>query len=133
MYGMSNQQVFLEQVAKATQELRRGILVLATLSQLKEAKYGYGLISSLAERGLDIEQGTLYPLLRRLESQGLLQSEWNVDGSRPRRYYMISSLGTDILAALASEWRDLTAVLENLLEDTSSGGSSAQGVNHESH
>jgi DNA-binding PadR family transcriptional regulator len=76
---MMKERELSELLAKLTQELRRGILVLATLSQLKEAKYGYALINNLAERGLDIEQGTLYPLLRRLESQGLLQSEWNVE------------------------------------------------------
>ena len=75
---------------KLTQELRRGILVLATLSQLHEARYGYALIDELSKRGLEIEQGTLYPLLRRLEDQGLLESEWNVEGSRPRRYYTIT-------------------------------------------
>ena len=106
-----------EQYQKLTQELRRGILVLAALSQLKEEKYGYALINSLAEKGLDIEQGTLYPLLRRLESQGLLKSEWNVEGSRPRRYYVISSEGEKILKDLASDWREITQVMERLLAD----------------
>ncbi len=113
--------------AKQTQELRRGILVLATLSQLKEAKYGYALINNLAERGLDIEQGTLYPLLRRLESQGLLQSEWNVEGSRPRRYYIISPAGLRLLELLSAEWRDLTTVMDGLLD-----GTSMRGENNES-
>ena len=122
-----NEQDLSELHAKLTQELRRGILVLATLSQLKEAKYGYALINSLAERGLDIEQGTLYPLLRRLESQGLLQSEWNVDGSRPRRYYVISPTGLNLLEVLLVEWRGLTTVMENLLDE-----SSTEGVSHES-
>jgi DNA-binding PadR family transcriptional regulator len=111
-----------EQYQKLTQELRRGILVLAALSQLKEEKYGYALINSLAEKGLDIEQGTLYPLLRRLESQGLLQSEWNVEGSRPRRYYVISQNGTKVLQELADEWRELTEVMEKLLTGITSEG-----------
>jgi DNA-binding PadR family transcriptional regulator len=102
---------------KLTQELRRGALVLATLSQLKKAKYGYALMASLAEQGLEIDQGTLYPLLRRLESQGLLSSEWDVDGSRPRRYYVLSPTGTEVLTGLAAEWRGLTAVLERLVGD----------------
>lgn len=104
-----------EQYLKLTQELRRGILVLAALSQLEEEKYGYALINSLAEKGLDIEQGTLYPLLRRLESQGLLESEWNVEGSRPRRYYVISPEGTQTLEKLTGEWREITQVMEKLL------------------
>lgn len=111
-----------EQYPKLTQELRRGILVLAALSQLKEEKYGYALISSLAEKGLDIDQGTLYPLLRRLESQGLLQSEWNVEGSRPRRYYVINPEGSRTLVHLVGEWRNLTNVMEKLLEEISSEG-----------
>ena len=107
---------------KLTQELRRGILVLAALSQLKEEKYGYALINSLAEKGLEIDQGTLYPLLRRLESQGLLLSEWNVEGSRPRRYYVISSDGIMVLQKLADEWRELTSVMERLLTGFTSEG-----------
>ena len=107
-------------IEKLTQELRRGILVLATLSQLREPKYGYALIDEFARHGLDIEQGTLYPLLRRLEDQGLLQSEWNVDGSRPRRYYQISPSGENVLAGLITEWEDLTGVIEHLLEDEKS-------------
>ena len=106
-----------EQYQKLTQELRRGVLVLAALSQLKEEKYGYALISSLAERGLDIEQGTLYPLLRRLEDQGLLESEWNVEGSRPRRYYVLSETGRNTFQDLTEDWRQLTGVMELLLKD----------------
>lgn len=111
-----------EQYLKLTQELRRGILVLAALSQLKEEKYGYALINSLADKGLDIEQGTLYPLLRRLESQGLLNSEWNTEGSRPRRYYVISPEGTTTLQNLTAEWREITTVMERLLAGIANEG-----------
>lgn len=107
-------------IEKLTQELRRGMLVLATLSQLREPKYGYALIDELSRQGLDIEQGTLYPLLRRLEDQGLLESEWNVDGSRPRRYYRISPTGDEVLTRLITEWEQLTGVIEHLLGDESS-------------
>ncbi len=116
---MQRMMIDKEQVAlydKLAQELRRGILVLATLSRLKEAKYGYALINELAEMGLEIEQGTLYPLLRRLESQGLLQSNWNVEGSRPRRYYQLSETGALLLEELAAEWRSLTDVMNLLLK-----------------
>ena len=119
---MSKENELSEMYNKLTQELRRGILVLAALSQLEEEKYGYALINSLAEKGLDIEQGTLYPLLRRLESQGLLESEWNVEGSRPRRYYHISPEGNIVLQDLADDWRSLTQVMENLLAGVASGG-----------
>lgn len=100
---------------KLNQELRRGILVLATLSQLKEAKYGYALIDEVSHRGLDIDQGTLYPLLRRLEEQGLLESEWNVEGSRPRRYYRISQTGEELLQVLTDDWLALVDIMMDLL------------------
>jgi len=100
---------------KLSQELRRGSLVLAALSQLREPKYGYSLIEDLTQRGVQIEQGTLYPLLRRLEDQGLLRSEWNVDGSRPRRYYVLSADGVQVLEALTEDWLQLTQALVGLL------------------
>ena len=97
------------------QEIRRGVLELAALSELRDEKYGYSLINSLAEKGLAVDQGTLYPLLRRLESQGLLKSEWNVEGARPRRYYVLSEAGKQVLALLTADWRELTVVMERLL------------------
>ncbi len=104
-----------ESLEKISQELRRGVVILAALSQLGKKKYGYDLISHLAEQGLEIDQGTLYPLLRRLEAQGLLDSQWSVEGSRPRRYYVLNAAGATMLKALTQEWRALTAVMERLL------------------
>jgi PadR family transcriptional regulator PadR len=104
-----------EAIDSLTSELRRGTLVLSVLSQLHTKQYGYSLRQSLAEKGLDIDQGTLYPLLRRLEEQGLLDSEWSVTESRPRRYYVINDNGKDILAALENEWLFLVRVMETLL------------------
>ena len=96
-------------------ELRRGTLVLTVLSQLDTEQYGYSLKQLLADQGLDIDQGTLYPLLRRLEEQGLLDSEWSLETSRPRRYYVINELGRETLHTLKLEWYTLTGVLERLL------------------
>ena len=96
-------------------ELRRGTLVLTVLSQLDERRYGYSLKQRLVEQGLDIDQGTLYPLLRRLEKQGLLDSEWSTAGSRPRRYYVLNKVGHEALRTLAQEWYALSDVLERLL------------------
>ncbi len=98
-----------------TSELKRGTLVLSVLSQLHTKQYGYSLRRSLADKGLDIEQGTLYPLLRRLENQGLLDSEWSLTTSRPRRYYVINTKGKEVLAALTNEWRFLVSTMDNLL------------------
>jgi len=96
-------------------ELRRGTLVLSVLSQLDDERYGYSLAQRLADQGLDIDQGTLYPLMRRLEEQGLLDSEWSVEGSRPRRYYRLNDAGRQILSTLKDEWNRLVAVLDTLL------------------
>jgi len=100
-------------------ELRRGILVLAVLSQLEEKQYGYSLKQSLSDQGMEINEGTLYPLLRRLEAQGLLASDWQViDDARPRRYYQISTEGKTILANLIQEWQELSVVMAHLLGTT---------------
>jgi DNA-binding PadR family transcriptional regulator len=96
-------------------ELRRGTLVLTVLSQLGEKQYGYSLRQLLLEQGLDIDQGTLYPLLRRLESQGLLESEWSLETSRPRRYYELNETGQETLETLKDEWYALTGVIEHIL------------------
>src|SRR5689334_7395659 len=100
-----------EQISQIRQELRRGIVVLAVLSQMDTARYGYSLIQQLAEKGLDIEEGTLYPLLRRLEKQGLLESEWEVGEARPRKYYRISPAGREVLDALSTEWFDTVEMM----------------------
>lgn len=101
---------------RLTQEIRRGVLALAALSQLTQPRYGYSLIEQLAGQGLEIDQGTLYPLLRRMEEQGMLQSEWKIEDARPRRYYVISPDGQALLEAMKGEWQQLTRVMENLLK-----------------
>jgi len=98
-----------------TLELRRGVIVLAVLSQLTEEQYGYSLLKSLSDLGLEVDQGTLYPLLRRLESQGLLESVWKLEEARPRRYYVISAQGKKILPRLKAEWNSIVAVMKKML------------------
>jgi len=96
-------------------EFRRGALVLAVLSQLRNEQYGYSLKKALAEQGLEIDEGTLYPLLRRLEAQGLLRSRWRVEDGRPRRYYRASPLGEQICREMAADWRALARAMDRLL------------------
>ena len=98
-------------------ELKRGTQVLGVLSQLKKPLYGYSLVSNLSKRGMDIEKNTLYPLLRRLEKQNFLESEWNVEESRPRRYYKLSTKGYEVLATLSEEWEKLNQTIASLLDD----------------
>ena len=98
-------------------ELRRGILSLAVLSQLGKEEYGYSLLKALSEQGMEIDQSTLYPLLRRLESQGLLKSDWRImDEARPRRYYVISTQGREVLAKLKKEWSAMAETIQRMLE-----------------
>jgi PadR family transcriptional regulator PadR len=99
-------------------ELRRGSLVVAVLTQLRVERYGYTLRKALADTGLDIEEGTLYPLLRRLESQGLLASEWREEDKRKKRFYKLSSDGEVVLRQLLDEWRRINASLEQILHNT---------------
>jgi DNA-binding PadR family transcriptional regulator len=119
MYGMSNRGSPAELTEKLTLELRRGVVVLAALSQLGESQYGYSLMQRLSEKGLAIDQGTLYPLLRRLEEQGLLDSQWQIEEGRPRRYYLANELGAEVTQRLAVEWWEMVAVVGKLLEKQS--------------
>lgn len=105
-----------EQVVKHGQDLRKGVLVLAVLSQLRTQQYGYSLRQALAERGMPIEEGTLYPLLRRLESQGLLDSQWLIEDGPPRRYYELSAVGAELYRDLTQAWASLTSVMDHLLD-----------------
>jgi DNA-binding PadR family transcriptional regulator len=104
-----------DQTQSLVQELRRGVIILAVLSQLHEEQYGYSLMKGLEEQGMQIDQGTLYPLLRRLEDQNLLESDWRVDTSRPRRYYILSELGKVVLEEMLTEWSRIKTTVDKLL------------------
>jgi len=97
-------------------ELRRGMVQIAALSLLRKRLYGYQLVKVLAAAGLETEEGTLYPLLRRLESQGLLTSEWDTEGSRPRKYYVLSSEGVEALPRLERIWEEISGSVGRILQ-----------------
>jgi PadR family transcriptional regulator PadR len=97
-------------------ELRRGSLILAVLAQLRTERYGYTLRKALAEHGMAIDEGTLYPLLRRLETQGLLVSEWREEDKRNKRFYVLSVEGKQILQQLLTEWRSIDTSLRAIVE-----------------
>jgi PadR family transcriptional regulator PadR len=96
-------------------ELRRGSLVLAVLAALRSERYGYTLRRVLADQGMEIDEGTLYPLLRRLESQGLLDSEWREEDKRSKRFYKLSPTGKQTLKLLLAEWRSINNSLDGIL------------------
>jgi PadR family transcriptional regulator PadR len=98
-------------------ELRRGCLVLAVLAQLRVEHYGYTLRKALADQGLEIEESTLYPLLRRLETQGLLTSEWREEEKRNKRFYRLSAQGAVILEQLLAEWTGINDSLHRILKN----------------
>jgi PadR family transcriptional regulator PadR len=104
-------------VEKLRLELRRGALPLAVLARLRQEHYGYSLRKHIGSKGLEIDEGTLYPLIRRLEQQGLLRSEWRRDDKRRKRYYLISDLGKEVLTSLEAEWRTLNESIESILEE----------------
>ncbi len=97
------------------QELRRGVIVLAVLNQVRNEQYGYSIQKLLADQGLEVDQGTLYPLLRRLEGQGLLQSKWRIESDRPRRYYVINGDGQKALSSLKIEWQKMVDTINRLI------------------
>ncbi len=98
------------------QELRRGSLILAVLGQLRSEHYGYTLRRALAEAGVEIDEGALYPMLRRLEAQGLLTSEWREEERRNKRFYRLSDDGRAVLDRLAREWAALNASVDAILK-----------------
>ena len=111
---MTNGDIVKEQFENLRLELRRGSLVLAVLAALRTEQYGYTLRKALTGFGVDIDENTLYPLLRRLESQGLLASEWREQDKRNKRFYHLSTGGEGVLAQLLEEWRKINASLEKV-------------------
>jgi len=105
-------------------ELRRGSVVLAVLAALRREQYGYTLRKTLSDHGLEIDEGTLYPLLRRLETQGLLDSQWREEDKRKKRFYILSTEGARVLEQLLAEWRSIDLSLEQVLKEQSNGAQS---------
>lgn len=102
-------------VSGLKQELRRGTLILLVLSQLREDMYGYSLVKQLNDHDIPMDANTLYPLLRRLEGQGLLESRWDTAESKPRKYYKITEYGLAVLEKTTAYWRNFSANVEELL------------------
>ncbi|UOQ43780.1 PadR family transcriptional regulator [Halobacillus salinarum] len=106
-----------EHVDKLLQELRRGTITIGVLSQLSDPHYGYSLVTTLKSKGIEVEPGTLYPLLRRLEKQGLLKSQWDTNESRPRKYYLLSEIGKEVYERLCDEWKTIASSMEGLINE----------------
>lgn len=111
-----------ERLDKLLQELRRGTITLAVLSQLSEPQYGYSLVAMLGEKGISVVPGTLYPLLRRLEKQGLLDSKWDTNEARPRKYYLLSKTGKEVFDLLVIEWKRIVLSLNQVIENEGDEG-----------
>ena len=112
---MMSDDTLLTQTQNLVQELRRGVIVLAVLSQLDEEQYGYSLMKRLEDQGLQVDQGTLYPLLRRLEEQKILESNWRMETSRPRRYYVLSDFGQEVRQEMTVEWSRIKTTVDKML------------------
>lgn len=105
-----------ETIQSILSELRRGTIIIGVLSQLEEPQYGYSLVSVLEDKGLPVDPGTLYPLLRRLEKQELLESSWDTNEARPRKYYAITPFGREVYAGLCTEWKELNAAMTRIMK-----------------
>lgn len=104
-----------EVLAALELELRRGTIVLSVLNRLNEPQYGYSLVKSLGDKGIRVDTNTLYPLLRRLEKQEILISEWETDGSKPRKYYKRTIFGDQVYARLLEQWNEMIESMTRLL------------------
>lgn len=100
-------------------ELKRGTVTLSVLLLSDKPTYGYALVTELKKAGVEVDQNTLYPLLRRLETQGLLQSIWNTDDSRPRKYYSLTEEGRRIAGLLGDEWKRINLVVTRIIKEES--------------
>jgi DNA-binding PadR family transcriptional regulator len=104
-------------LANVQQEMRRGAIILCVLSLLQTPRYGYALVERLQTSGMPVEPGTLYPLLRRLEKQGLLQSEWETAGPKPRKYYVMSEEGREAYRLLSRDWTEMQATINDMIQE----------------
>ena len=111
-----------EILANLVPEFRRGTLVLSVLSQLSEPVYGYSLVQDLSGKGVEVEANTLYPLLRRLEKQGLVMSEWETTSNKPRKYYMRNVKGTQVYEELKKQWTEMVGSVNALLTEEKPNG-----------
>ncbi|MEN2768964.1 PadR family transcriptional regulator [Ornithinibacillus xuwenensis] len=111
-----------EHIDKLMLELRRGTITIGVLSQLSKPQYGYSLVTLLDEKGVHVEPGTLYPLLRRLEKQGLLDSSWDTNETRPRKYYVLSQTGKNVFDQLCVEWEGIVQSLNGLIKQKGDNG-----------
>ena len=105
-----------EHYQKLKLELRRGVLILAVLAELRDEHYGYSLRKNLLAKGMDIDEGTLYPLLRRLEKQELLTSDWREENNRKKRFYHLSKIGEATLVQLTADWHQTELTLNKILD-----------------
>jgi len=106
----------LEHYQKLKLELRRGVLILAVLAELREEHYGYSLRRNLLAKRLEIDEGTLYPLVRRLEKQSLLTSEWREESNRKKRFYKLSEVGEATLSKLTADWHEVEETLNRIID-----------------
>ncbi|MED9903788.1 MAG: helix-turn-helix transcriptional regulator [Lachnospiraceae bacterium] len=106
-----------EIIQSLTQELRRGTIVLSVLSQLDSPQYGYTLVKNMEDKGVKVDTNTLYPLLRRLEKQEILISEWETDGNKPRKYYKRTPFGEAVYLELKKQWTEMTISMQRLLDE----------------
>jgi PadR family transcriptional regulator, regulatory protein PadR len=96
-------------------EVKRGVMQVAVMCLLEKERYGYDIIRSLKEAGLGIEEGTLYPILRRLEDERILSSRWVTEGPRPRKYYKITDYGREIRGKLLGSLKSIGDALDKLI------------------
>jgi DNA-binding PadR family transcriptional regulator len=95
-------------------EVKRGAMQLGVLCLLDNEQYGYEIIKTLDNVGLKVEEGTLYPILKRLENDKLLSSRWETSGPRPRKYYKTTKYGKEIRIKWLNSHKTINKAIEKL-------------------
>lgn len=99
-------------------EMKRGFLQLLVLVVLEKEAYGYAMVRSFRDLGYEIEENTLYPLLRRLEKRGLVQGKWDVSEERPRKFYAVTPAGRDMRGQLLDIWDKQDKIIKKTMKES---------------
>ncbi len=106
------------EIANFETEMNRGFVQILVLALLENETYGYSMVRAIRDLGYEVEENTLYPMLRRLEKNGWVRSKWDVSEDRPRKFYAITDAGRGLRTELLAIWRKQNGILQRFMEET---------------
>lgn len=98
-------------------EMKRGFLQLLVLVVLEKEAYGYAMVRAFRDLGYEVEENTLYPLLRRLEKRGLIEGKWDVSEERPRKFYAVTQAGREMRRELLGIWERQDEIIKKTIKE----------------